>query len=43
MRGVFITGTSTGVGKTYIAALLAQALTEKNIRVIPRKPVESGC
>jgi dethiobiotin synthetase len=43
MHGVFITGTSTGVGKTYIAALLAQALTEKNIRVIPRKPVESGC
>ena len=43
MRGVFITGTSTGVGKTYIAALLAKTLTEKNISVIPRKPVESGC
>jgi dethiobiotin synthetase len=43
MRGVFITGTSTGVGKTYIAALLAKALTEENINVIPRKPVESGC
>ncbi len=43
MHGVFITGTSTGVGKTYIAALLARALTKKNISVIPRKPVESGC
>ena len=43
MQGVFITGTNTDVGKTYIGVLLAQALREKNIHVIPRKPVESGC
>jgi len=43
MQGVFITGTDTGVGKTQIGVLLAKALTRKNIRVIPRKPVESGC
>ena len=43
MQGVFITGTSTGVGKTRIGVLLATALSERNIRVIPRKPVESGC
>ena len=43
MQGVFITGTNTDVGKTYIGVLLAQALREKNINVIPRKPIESGC
>ena len=43
MLGVFITGTDTGVGKTHIGVLLAKALSAKNIRVIPRKPVESGC
>lgn len=43
MRGIFITGTDTGVGKTYITTQLAHALTQQGIRVIPRKPVESGC
>lgn len=43
MHGIFITGTSTEVGKTYIGTLLAKALAEKNITVIPRKPIESGC
>ena len=43
MQGVFITGTDTGVGKTHIGVLLAKALSNKNIKVIPRKPVESGC
>lgn len=43
MQGVFITGTNTDVGKTYIAATLARQLTAQDIRVIPRKPIESGC
>ena len=43
MKGIFITGTDTGVGKTYIAAQLARALTLQGVNVIPRKPVESGC
>ncbi|UCB55283.1 MAG: dethiobiotin synthase [Thiotrichales bacterium] len=43
MQGVFITGTDTGVGKTHVGVLLAKALSRKNINVIPRKPVESGC
>jgi dethiobiotin synthetase len=43
MQGIFITGTTTGVGKTHIGVLLTKALLEKNILVIPRKPVESGC
>jgi dethiobiotin synthetase len=43
MQGLFITGTSTGVGKTYIGALLAKALSDHHLAVVPRKPVESGC
>lgn len=43
MQGVFITGTNTGVGKTFIGILLAKYLNQKNIKVIPRKPIESGC
>lgn len=43
MKGVFITGTSTEVGKTFVAVAIAKALTKRNITVIPRKPIESGC
>ena len=41
--GVFVTGTDTGVGKTYIGTALAHLLTQRGLRVRPRKPVESGC
>ena len=43
MQGIFITGTNTDVGKTFIAVAIARALTARNITVIPRKPIESGC
>lgn len=43
MRGVFITGTDTGVGKTVVGAALAAALTRLEVAVAVRKPVESGC
>ncbi|MCK4834794.1 MAG: dethiobiotin synthase [Gammaproteobacteria bacterium] len=43
MQGVFITGTSTEVGKTFVGVGIAQALTQRKIKVIPRKPIESGC
>ncbi len=43
MQGVFITGTSTDVGKTFIATEIARRLCQRDITVIPRKPVESGC
>jgi dethiobiotin synthetase len=43
MRGVFITGSDTGVGKTYVGARLAARLVGRGLRVRPRKPVESGC
>ena len=42
-KGIFITGTDTNVGKTYIATLLARQLLKYDINVIPRKPIESGC
>lgn len=42
-RGLFVTGTDTGVGKTRITAILAHLLNDRGIVVRPRKPVESGC
>jgi dethiobiotin synthetase len=42
-RGLFITGTGTGVGKTYVAALIARKLTSTGKRVGVYKPVASGC
>ena len=41
--GIFITGTDTGVGKTYIGSELCRILYTRGIPVQPRKPVESGC
>lgn len=43
MQGVFITGTGTEVGKTFTGVAIARALSQRNIKVIPRKPIESGC
>lgn len=44
MRGFFITGTDTGVGKTVVSAMLALLLMEKGFSdVIVRKPIETGC
>ena len=42
-RGLFITGTGTGVGKTYVAALIAKSLSGAHKRVGVYKPVASGC
>lgn len=41
--GIFITGTDTGVGKTYIGTQLCRTLHHHGFRIQPRKPVESGC
>ncbi|HXJ20963.1 MAG TPA: dethiobiotin synthase [Polyangia bacterium] len=43
LRGVFVTGTDTGVGKTLVAAGLARLAHRRGIRVVPFKPVETGC
>jgi len=40
--GIFITGTNTGVGKTWTGARLIPALARRGLRVAPRKPLESG-
>lgn len=42
-RGLFITGTSTGVGKTYVACLIARTLAAEGRRVGVYKPIASGC
>lgn len=42
-KGIFITGTDTGVGKTYVTAALIGALKEMGLSVCPMKPVETGC
>ncbi len=43
LKSIFITGTDTGVGKTFITAGLALALKECGIDVGVMKPVASGC
>jgi dethiobiotin synthetase len=42
-RGLFITGTDTEIGKTYVAALVARALLADGHRVGMYKPAASGC
>ncbi|MEA2412295.1 MAG: dethiobiotin synthetase [Thermoleophilaceae bacterium] len=42
MRGLFVTGTDTGVGKTVLAASIVAALRARGERVRPLKPVLSG-
>jgi dethiobiotin synthetase len=41
--GLFITGTSTEVGKTHVAAMIARALVADGRRVGVYKPAASGC
>jgi dethiobiotin synthetase len=42
MRGVFVTGTDTGVGKTLVCAALIHALRAAGARPVPMKPVAAG-
>ena len=42
-RGIFVTGTDTGVGKTIVAATLARLLRMNGVKVGVMKPVTSGC
>jgi dethiobiotin synthetase len=43
MGGLFVTGTDTGVGKTFVASGLARILGDRGLRVGVMKPVETGC
>jgi dethiobiotin synthetase len=42
MRGLFVTGTGTGVGKTVVAGAIAAALRARGERVAAYKPVVTG-
>ncbi len=41
-RGIFVTGTDTEVGKTYVASLMIEALLAEGYRVGAYKPAASG-
>lgn len=43
MKGIFITGTDTGSGKTIITGCLARYLLDKNYNVITQKWIQTGC
>jgi dethiobiotin synthetase len=42
MRGLFVTGTDTGAGKSIVAAVICAALAERGERVAAFKPVVTG-
>ena len=42
MRGLFVTGTDTGVGKTWVTAMVARHLVQQEIQVGAYKPTASG-
>jgi len=42
-RGLFITGTDTGVGKTVATAALLALLRARGVDAVPMKPVQTGC
>jgi dethiobiotin synthetase len=42
MKGVFVTGTDTGIGKTLTCAFLAAALKAYNKSVVYYKPIQTG-
>lgn len=43
MKTIFVAGTDTEVGKTYVAAKLARELRQRNVQVGVYKPVASDC
>jgi len=43
MIGLFVTGTDTGVGKTYASMGLIKSWRQKGLRVGVIKPSETGC
>ncbi len=42
-KGLFVTGTDTGVGKTVVAAGLVRIARNNGLRALAVKPVETGC
>ena len=43
MKGFFVTGTDTGVGKTYVTCALARRGVSQEKKVFAFKPIETGC
>lgn len=43
LRGLFVTGTDTGVGKTAVSVALLRCALRRGLRPIPLKPAETGC
>jgi dethiobiotin synthetase len=43
VKGFFVAGTDTGVGKTEIARAICALLLKKGLHPVPLKPVETGC
>ncbi|VGO22059.1 dethiobiotin synthase [Pontiella sulfatireligans] len=43
MKGLFITGTDTDIGKTALSALLLAELRKRGINAAPMKPMQTGC
>jgi dethiobiotin synthetase len=42
-RGLFVTGTDTGVGKTIVSVALLRLALRSGLTAIPFKPAETGC
>jgi len=42
MRGLFVTGTDTGIGKTHASCAIIAALRSRGLRVFPFKPIAAG-
>lgn len=42
MSGIFVTGTDTGIGKTWVATALLRAIAEAGLRGVGMKPVAAG-
>jgi len=43
VRGYFVTGTDTGVGKTVVSVALLRLLAAQGLAVVGMKPVAAGC
>ncbi len=43
MKGLFVTGTDTGVGKTFVSCALIRAARAAGYSVFAFKPIETGC
>lgn len=42
MKTYFITGTGTDIGKTFVTGVLAKYFTEKNLKTLVMKPIQTG-